>query len=214
MSVDVLEQLRVLGERLERDSPPVRVDEVLSRLRPTGSHEQVAHVALESVVVEPAPHSRRRGRVRRHPALATVAAVLLVAGVVGLVVAANRSGSDRANTTESTRDETRGVLAEPAVFPVVGDQPGPRDFGNLILTSEDSPQRVSALVARRNGDTLRDSLWITATAGTPIESPAGTAPAEAVGAQRFDIHGRTAEVWTEPFEVPVQHVRFDGEPKL
>jgi hypothetical protein len=215
MSVDVLEQLRVLGERLEDESPQVDVDEVLARVRAMSGLQRGADMHIQSVVAEPLPVTRRLGRVRRHPVLAAAAAVLLVSGVLGLVVEANRSAHDRENTTESTPNDARSVVPEPAVFPVVGDQPGAGDFGTLA-TSGESPERISALVARRDGDTLRDSLRITATAETPPESPTDTAaPVEAVvGAQRFHIDGRVAEVWTEPYVVPVQHVRFEGEPTL
>ena len=85
----------------------------------------------------------------------------------------------------------------------------------LSLIGSENPERIIALVARRDGNTLHDALSITATLTAPVDAPpTDTAPAEAVGEQVFDIHGRTAEVWTEPFEVPVQHVRFHGEPIL
>ncbi len=210
MSVDINEQLRVLGEHLERDSPRVDLDEVLSRIRSTGNAVEPSDTMIDPVTVNASPGPSRRS------ALVVAAAVIIAVGLLG-VVAANRPTSDIPDASSATPDVVPGgsELVGPAVFPVVGDQAAPRDFGSFSLIGRENPERISALVARRTGDSLSDSLWVTATLTAPVdEAPADTNPAEAVGEQIFDVHGRAAEVWTEPFEVPVQHVRFEGEPTL
>ena len=139
---------------------------------------------------------------------------MVAVGLLGLVVAKDRPVTDLVDGRSTAPTAPPDGPSEPAVFPVVGDQAGPTDFGHLSTIVNENPDRVSALIARLEGDTLRDSLWITATASTSTTvAPTSTATASP-GVETLDVHGRRAEVWTERFEVPVQHVRFDGSPTL
>lgn len=213
MSVDIDQQLRALGQRLEHDAPPVGVVEVISRL-------QIMRPGMKSGGVEeplePATEGASdRSRVRRRSTV-TAAAVLTGMGLFGLVIA-NRATIDEPKPPSASPVSATSEPAapEPAVFPIVGEHVEPNDFGSFNLVGRENPERINALVARRDGNVLSDGLWITMTSTAPADAPPlGTAPAEAVGEQAFEIHGRTAEVWTEPFEVPVQHVRFNGDPIL
>jgi hypothetical protein len=215
MSVDIDQQLRALGQRLEHDAPPVGVDDVVSRLQLRGSATGSGDVETP---LEPSTEgSSNRSRVRRRSTVGA-AAVLVAMGLFGLVIA-NRATIDEPTPPSAAPDDAtiEAAIPEPAVFPIVGEQAGPNDFGNFSMAGRENPERINALVARRDGNELNDGLWITLTLTAPADAPpppAGTAPAEAVGEQVFDIHGRTADVWTGPFEVPVQHVRFHGDPVL
>jgi hypothetical protein len=214
MSVDIEQQLRALGRHLEHDAPEVGIDDVLSRLQ--SSVPAMRSDDVDAPRRPAAADSSDRSRVSRRSTL-VAAAVVAAAGLIGLVVVSNRAITDESNPPSAApvdpTSETR--VAEPAVFPIVGEQAGPMDFGSFSQVGRENPERLNALVARRDGDTLSDALWITATLTRPVDvGPDGTAPAEAVGEQMFEIHDRPAVVWTEPSEIPVQHVRFDGEPVL
>ena len=213
MQSDVLEQLHELGAHLDQTAPRVDADEVFARLHTSGVRRDATHGAGHG---EDDNHHPGLGDVgpRRLRWRTSAAAVVLVAGVLGLVVVAGRPGNDPTRTSGSTPDAPTSVLIEPSVFPVIGDRPGPRDFGSVGVIDADNPVRISALIARGDGNTISGGLSVTATGAAVVDPPAGTAPSEAVGVQTFDVQGREAEVWTEPFEVPVQHVRFAGEPTL
>ena len=72
--------------------------------------------------------------------------------------------------------------ANPAVFPIVGDHAEPGDGASFSMIGSNDPERISALVARRDGATLSDGLWITASREvTDDSSPADTAPERCSG---------------------------------
>lgn len=210
MSVDVTGQLRVLGEHLDNLAPTVDADEVLSRIGAYGGADGGA-AGSPDAVVEAVVGAGSLGPVRRRRYLLVAAAVIVAVGLLGVTLAKGRPLTDPVDG-HSTAPDT--APTELTLFPAIGEYAGPSDFGTIGTIASENPERISALVARREANSLRGSLWITVTASTSTTvAPAGTAPADP-GVQTIDIHGRRAQVWTEPFEVPAQHVRFDGAPVL
>jgi hypothetical protein len=159
----------------------------------------------------------RPGQSRWARVVPLAAAATVMIGVAGIVVLQR---ADRGEAPPTPAESIADSLfpAEPSVYPLVGDQAGSTDFGSVSFISANNPERVMALIAIRNGDTLRSGLTVIAQVD-PVATdasvvPPTSAPAEAVGTQRFDVHGRWATVWTEPGDARVQHVRFDSQPSL
>ncbi len=163
---------------------------------------------------EPVERPHRGAGPHRTRVLAFAAAVVVVAGTVGLVALGDRSGEDRSADQPNVQTTTAPLVVDelgplpnaPELFPVFaqGDPRNEGATGSYSQLDPNNPPQTTVGLARRAGDRLVDGITVTGYAEWPSDLLSGTTPTP------ITIDGIDYDTYTEPGTPAITTIAIPG----